>query len=272
MSYAVRLGMIVLLVASGVSSPDGVHAQRRQPPAAREVGVTEQIGSQLPLDLRFRTAQGASVDLAHYVRGDLPVLLVLAYARCELLCSLVLRGLSEAVRTLEARVLGRDYRLVLVSLDPDESLEAAQKKQSALTERVGYRGETWRWPYLLSRDESVSKLAAALGFRYARDAQSGQIAHPAVAFALTPDGRIARYLYGIAPERELLASALEQAAAGRLSTALESELLRCFRFDPGARKHASVIQAYFRLGASAIFLLLAALLITLFVWERARRP
>ena len=74
--------------------------------------------------------------------GRRPVLLVLAYARCTMLCSLVLRGVTEVARTLTPAP-GADYQLVLVGLDPRETLDEATRKQTALLGELG-RGDDAR--------------------------------------------------------------------------------------------------------------------------------
>jgi len=235
------------------------------------VGVDEHVGARVPLELGFRDSRGAAVHLGDELGGDRPALLVLAYARCTLLCSVVLRGVAEAVRAADLEV-GRDYHLVLVSLDPRETVDEGARKQAALLDQIGRPGERWRWPYLTGDPASVARLAGALGFRYAWDARTEQYAHPAVVFILTPDGRIARYLYGVRFAPAELAASLRLAATGALVPAPANDVLRYFRFDPAARRWSKAVQLYFQIGASAIFALLSTGVIGLLVWERRRRP
>ena len=89
----------------------------------------------------------------------------------------------------------------------------------------------------------LDRLAGALGFHYARDPASGQIAHPSVVFVLTPDGILSQSLQGIRYEPADVEQALARARAGTPSKpngALDA-VLNCFRFDPTRRKYGWLI-------------------------------
>jgi protein SCO1/2 len=247
----------------------------QQPPALRSVAVEEHLGARVPLDLPFTTAQREHVHLGDYVRGDRPLLLVLAYARCEMLCSVVLQSVATAAAGMPL-VPGDDYRALVVSIDPHETPDEAARRQTHLLERVGHAGEPARWPYLVGDEAAVRTLANALGFHYAWDERAQQYAHPAVIFVLTPDGRIARYLYGVEYPPVSLASALRLAARGLVQpTAVADDadrLLRCFHFEPGASRYGKGIQRYLRGGAILVFAILTSLVGGLVARERRRRP
>jgi protein SCO1/2 len=268
MTRAVLAALAFLLL--GAAAPP----TRQQPPAARAVGVDEHLGARVPLELAFTDAQHHPVRLGELVRGDRPVLLVLAYARCEMLCSVVLQSVASAAAGAPLQP-GRDYQPLVVSLDPRETPDEAARRQATLLDRVGHPGEPARWPFLVGREAEVRALAAALGFRYAWDEASQQYAHPAVVFVLTPDGRVARYLYGVSYGPEPLARALRLAARGLVqpSEAADTadDLLRCFRFEAGATRHAAQLERYFRAGALVVFGLLAGFIGGLVRWERRRR-
>jgi protein SCO1/2 len=257
---------LLLLAAAGPS--------RQQPPAVREVSVEEHLGASVPAELRFTDAQHHPVRLGDELRGDLPVLLVLAYARCELLCSVVLQSVASAAAGMSLEP-GRDYRALVVSIDARETPDEAARRQATLLDRVGHPGEPARWPFLVGSEGSVRALADALGFHYAWDEASQQYAHPAVVFVLTPDGRVARYLYGVSYGPEPLARALGLAARGLLQPTsvadAADQVLRCFRFEAGASRQSARIQRYFRAGAILVFGMLASLVGGLLLWERRRR-
>jgi protein SCO1/2 len=247
-----------------------------QSPAVDDVAVQEHIGAEIPRDLTFVEASGARATLGSYLKGDVPTVLVLAYARCRLLCSRLLRGLGDGLSQLPQRV-GTDYRLIVVSIDAHETPREAREKQQTLLARLDAGGEPWRVPYLFGVEPSVQALAHTLGFRYAWDARSEQYAHPAVVFMLTPKARIARYLYGVEYSASELSTALADAAQGTTHAAagvdsLGSALLRCFRFDASLRRHSLLLTLLFRGGASLLLLGLVALIVNLLARERRRRP
>lgn len=259
-----------LLAAFAVLAPARAWGGKPQPPPMKKIKVDEHIGDKVPLDLEFHEIGGEDVRLGDYFNDDEPVLLVLAYVRCKMLCSLVLHGVAEAVKELSLEP-GTDYRVVTVSIDPRETPKEAAEKRRELLETAGYPEEPERWPYLQGEEKTTRRLADSLGFGYAWDPRTEQYAHPAVIFAISPDGTISRYLYGIEyPAREVR-TALEAAGRGEtVTTKVAQSVLSCFRFDSSLGKYRSKIRSYFRLGAVIVFSVLLSLIGLLFVWERRR--
>ena len=258
-----------LMVASVLVPATARRATAGVPPGPA-IAVDEHLGERIPLDLPFTEASGRRVTLREVTAGK-PTVLVLAYVRCSMLCSLVLRGVARAVAALDLEP-GRDYHLVTVSIDPEEEASAAAARRSELVASLGRPVAGSAWTYLVGAERPIQQLAASLGFGYAWDARSEQYAHPAVIFVLTPDGRIADYLHGIDfPVAELRASL---AAAGQgevMRSGMAEAILRCFRFDPAHRLYRDRIELYLRVGAGAVMAVLASLVVGLFVWERRRR-
>jgi protein SCO1 len=253
----------------------GAAAAQPAPPAVAAVALDEVPGARVPLELGFTEASGRRVRLGDYFDGRLPVYLILAYARCPMLCNLVLRGAAHAVGALGPIGMrpGVDFRVVTVSIDPQEETAAAAVRRSAILDQIGWSGHPERWPYLVGTEHAVRALADSIGFRYAWDPRSEQYAHPAVTTVLTPDGRVSRYLHGVEFAPAELGAALETARAGQVAPAAIGEaVLRCFRFDPAHRLYRERIERYLRIGASVVAVSLGALLGLLFLLERRRRP
>lgn len=252
--------MIALVVAAALAAGP-----------ALDVGIDEHVGARVPLALAFTDSSGARVTLRDVLApGDgKPTVLVMAYARCTMLCSVVLRGVADGVKAGRLAP-GRDFHLVVVSLDPRETPDEAARVQAALLERLGRTSDRRAWPYLVGAPEAVGALARSLGFRYTWDARTEQYAHPAVVFVLTPDARIAEYLRGVSFPDPILDDAVTRAAAGQLTPDAAQDIVRCFHFDPSLRAHQAAIAAYFQIGAGLVFGGLAILVLALFVHERRR--
>lgn len=232
------------------------------------VGLDEHVGARVPRGLVFTASTGERVPLARFLDGRRPVVLVMAYARCTLLCSVVLRGIAGGVRASEL-VPGRDYLPLVVSLDPRETPDEAARRQNKLLEDIGHRADRGSWPYLVGDEPSIRALADALGFRYAWDPDTEQYAHPAVAFVIAPDGRIAEYLPGVMFDQ--LDAAVRRAERGELTSSVTRDLLACFHFDPSLRRYETKIALLFRLGAGLVLATLVAIIAALVLWERRRR-
>lgn len=255
-----RITLLLLLVARIASAA---------PDPRLAIGLDERVGVAIPRHLVLTDSTGQHVPLARLFDGKRPVVLVMAYAHCTMMCSVVLHGLSDAMRSSPI-VAGRDYMPVVVSLDPRETVDEAARRQNKLLDDIARPGDRAAWPYLVGDPATIAALADALGFRYAWDPRTQQYAHPAVVFVLTPDGRIAEYLRGVTFQD--LAPAVQRAARGELTSSVAQDLLRCFHFDPALRRYESKIALMYRLGAGVVLLCLTTMIGALFVWERRRRP
>jgi protein SCO1/2 len=240
------------------------------PPVMREVDIEEHLGAGLDPSLAFQDQAARVVRLGDYFRGTKPIVLTLAYFRCPMLCGLVLRGTVASLGKLPFR-LGEDYRALTVSFDPrDTPAEAAHKQDTTLV-AMPYRSEPESWPFLVGQPAQIGTLADSLGFRFAYDERTGQYAHPAAVFVLTPEGRISRYLYGTELSPRDVRLALIEAASGKIGTIVDRILLTCYRFDPATRRFGPFIRGFMRIGGVMILAAVALLLAALFRAERLRR-
>lgn len=246
----VSLGLVVAPTAARAG--EGAEAT---PAILAGVDVTEHLGAQLPRDLELRDMDGRPVTLGSALDGRRPVLLVMAYYRCPMLCGLVLRSVAANVASLSWRP-GEEYRLLTVSFDPEDGpIQAAARQQSVLSSVPEVRAEAW--PFWTAPGSSAERLLDGLGVRVRRDSTTGQWAHPAVFFVLTPDGRISRYLYGVAARPFDVRLALLEASRGEQRATVDRVLLRCFMYDPATRRYGLFVTQYFRVGAGLILLALA---------------
>jgi protein SCO1/2 len=237
------------------------------PPAS--LTVEEHPGARLPRDAAFVDEEGRAVHLGDYFRGDKPLVLVLAYFRCPMLCDLVLHGVAASVAR-QGLVLGRDYSALTVSFDPHDTPAEARLKQGTLLQSVGRLDARAAWPFLVGDKRDIDRLADRLGFVYVHDPKSDQYAHSAVAFVLTPDGRVSRYLYGVTFRPLDMRLALDEAAHGRIGGVVDRVLLTCFRYDPTTRRYGIYVRGLLR-GGAALVLVIVAGGIGLLLWSDRRR-
>lgn len=234
-------------------------------PAATEVDVDELLGAELDLDLRFTNEQGESVRLGDYFDGERPVLITLNYYRCKTLCNLQLNSLTDTLTTFEWAP-GDHYRIVTVSIDPRETSELARDKRAAHLEALG-RGEV-DWNFLVGDALQVRMLAAQLGVGYAYDAEQDQYAHPAVLMFVSPEGKLARYLYGLTYTPSDLKFALMEAAEGRVGSTMDKLILSCFHYDATIGKYGPFAMGFMRLGGALMVVIVGVPLA--FAWRRER--
>jgi protein SCO1 len=265
------LALVVTRAAVASQEPSRLPtAARRLPPAVAAVDIEEKPGAVIPLDLSFTDSGGRQRPLRSLFDGQHPVVLVLAYYRCPMLCDLVLSGISTSLHKL-GWVLGRDYRGVTVSIDPKDTPGTAHHKQVAFLQAVNQSGPAAEaaWPFLVGDPQSIRSVADTVGFDYAYDPTSGQFAHPAVVMILTPDGRISRYLYGVNFRLLDVRLGMTEASNGRVGGIVERVLLTCFHYDPSVRRYGFYVSAVLKGGASLVILAVGTLLGVL--WRRDSR-
>jgi protein SCO1/2 len=228
-------GLAAAVLAAPGPAPAQTAAQVRR--ETESLAVDERLGAAVPRDGRFEDEEGRPFALAELAGG--PVLLTFNYARCKLLCGIQLAGIARALH--ELRWDGRGFTAVAVSIDPEETQEAMRRSKDEMVRQVGGgAGVARAWRFVRGSPEDVEALARSVGFKYRRDAATGQIAHPATLVVLTGDGRVSGYLHGVRPEPEALRAAVDRAGAGRVATAEEQSslggfLLTCIGLDPSGK-------------------------------------
>jgi protein SCO1/2 len=268
---AIIVLLLMMFLPGAAFLPNLLLAHTRQDEALPNVGVDEKLGAQVPLDLPFTSLDGSHVRLKDYFTGG-PVILTLNYYSCPTLCPLVFRNLSNTVSTVKGISLASDYRIVTISIDPEETLTRAQAKA----------GETWRmlpglaepgnrWPFLLGREAEIAQLAKAVGMRYER-LEKNNFAHPSVIIVLTPAGKIARYLYGIEMRPADLKLAIMEAASGKIggSPFLNQVILYCYHYDPVGKRYGLAAVNIMKIAGGGILLLLGILLFSLWRADKQR--
>jgi len=237
--------IVVLFLACRQAAADA-------PAVLRNVGFDQRLNEQVPLDAEFSDESGKTVKLGDYF-GSKPVVLVLAYYRCPMLCTLVLNGVAHAMREMPL-VPGRDYEVVTVSFDPRETPElAAEKKKNyvALYGRAGHPrsgSAAEGWHFLTGKAEPIRQLTSAAGFRYVYDPEKDQYIHTSGIVVLTPAGKIARYFFGIRFDPSDLRLSLVEASGSHIGSPVDAVLLYCFHYDPTLGKYTASVLNFVRAG------------------------
>ncbi len=236
-------GRVVLAMAlAGVAQAQGFAPGDRTDPLPKPlqgIDPAERLDAPLPLDLPFVDSDGRAVTLGESFDGKRPVILTMNYSNCPQLCSLQLNGLFEGLQKLDYD-LGDKYRMVTVSLDPEEPPARAEATRQKYLAVYGRANVAEGWHCLVGQEENIRKLADAVGFAYAEvpGTKPKQYAHVPVTILCTPDGRVSRYLYGLQYDPKTLRLALLEAGQGKIGTTTDRILLYCFAYDPQAGSYS----------------------------------
>lgn len=242
--------------------------QNETPAELKDVGIDEHLGEPVDLALTFRDESGKTVPLSSFTSGGKPVLLTLAYFNCPSLCNFHLNGLNDAFKGLK-EPLGREFEMVVVSIEPKETFELAAKKKESYIRAYGRPEGAAGWHFLTGDQANITKLAQQVGFKYRWDEKEKQYAHASAAYVLTPEGRISRYMYGIVFDPKVLRLSMIEASNGTIGTLVDKLTLFCFHYDPKASKYTVAAFNVMRAGGGLTVLILACFLLPF--WFRSRK-
>jgi protein SCO1/2 len=237
-------------------------APNQVPPQLQGVGIDEKLGNQVDLDLEFVAEDGYPHKLREYFYKDRPVILDLVYYDCPQLCTLILNEQARVMRDIDWTP-GNQYEIVTISIDPREAFDKARKKKAMYLS--SYDRPAPGWHFLTDKDGNAARLAKQVGFNYKYDPRIEQYAHPAAIMVLTPQGKMARYLYGITYKALDLRLALTEASENRTSISVEKVLLLCYMYDPHASRYVLFATNFMKAGGVLILALLG-----LFMWRMIR--
>jgi protein SCO1/2 len=235
----------------------------------RDVGIEQHLNAQLPLDAVFRDEQGHEVKLGAYFK-DRPVVVMLVYYRCPMLCTQVLNGFLKSSQAVPLQI-GRDYQVVTVSFDQRETPELAAEKKNSYVRAYRRDGAADGWHFLTGDRQSIDRLTKVVGFHYQFDPKSDQFAHASGIALATPDGRLSRYFYGIEYEPDHLRLGLVESSSGRIGSLVDQVLLLCYHYDPLTGTYGLVIAGVLRTAGLLTVIVLGSFLVVMYRRER-RRP
>lgn len=233
----------------------------------KHAGITERLGETVDLDAEFLDEAGNPVRLGDYFDGEHPVVLTFAYHECPMLCSMVLEGISQAMKGLKWK-LGDEYRALTVSISPTEGPELSAGAKKRYLAKFDYPDASDGWHFLTGREQDIASLTASTGFEYQKDPETGEYGHTAVVILLSPKGVVSRYLYGISYEPFDLRAGLVEASEGQVGNVADRLILYCFQYDPAEGSYVPHAWLAMRLAGGLTILLLAAFLIVF--WRRER--
>lgn len=250
--------------------------------SAGRIDFEQKLGAQVPLDLPFRDEGNRRVTLRECAPAGKPIVLVLAYYRCPMLCNQVLNGLLDVMRKVPYTA-GTDYTVLTVSFDPREHGAEATAKKTTYLREYGRPNAEAGWRFLTGERRPIDELAAAVGFKYEFDKAFKEYNHASGVLILNPDGRISRYFYGISyldpkktddPDETRTAAnfrlALVEAGEGKMGSRVDKFILTCYRFDHLKQGYALNVMFVVRAAGVATVALLALTVTGFLVRERRR--
>jgi protein SCO1/2 len=266
-SFIALLACVLSLLSGSASAQ--IAATPRE---LEHVGVKEHLDGPLPLDTPLRDHTGKPVTLGSFFDGKRPVVLQFAYHSCPVVCSMITNNLAAGLKGVPWTI-GKEFDVITISIDPNESLERTAKKRTSILNEYGrgLPGTNGGWHFLVGDERSIAAVTAAAGFEYQYDERQKQWGHPSVVFIVKPNGRMARYLYGLEFPSSDLRLGLLEASEGRHITTVEQIILFCYHYDPQGGKYVLVARRVMQVGGAVVAIVLFSVLGMLWMRELRKK-
>ena len=272
----------IVLCAAALSAQVSSYGDKAMGPANDKpgvlggVGIAQHLNQQLPLNLAFVDDTGKAVHLADYF-GKKPAILALVYYRCPMLCSEELDGLTSALKMIRF-VPGKDFNVVVASIDPDEGPDLAAAKKRSYLKLYGHPETANGWHFLTGTQPNIDALTSAVGFKYVKLKVPGtkqvQFAHASAIQIVTPQGKLAQYYMGVEYSPKDMLLGLDEASSNRIGSPVDNILTYCYHYDPQTNTHSLIVARVVQLGGFLTLVLLGGFMFIMFRkdYRQAHQP
>jgi protein SCO1 len=237
-------------VSSYGDKQSGDNTGDQLPTVLQKVGVSQHLNQQLPLEAAFVDESGRAVKLGDYF-GKRPAMLSLVYYTCPMLCSEELDGLTSSLEMVKLTP-GKDFDVVIISIDPSDTPEQAAKSKALYVKRYGRPETAAGWHFLTGQRPAIDAVTNAVGFGYVRvpgpDGKLSQFAHASSVEIVTPEGKLAQYYLGVEYSPKDMLLGLIDASGNKIGSPVANILTYCYHYDPQTNKHSLIIARVVQVG------------------------
>ncbi len=238
-------------VSSYGDKTQGENAGDQLPTVLQRVGIAQHLNAQLPLSAAFVDSTGVPVTLGQFFDGKHPVILSTVYYNCPMLCSEEMDGLTSALEMVHL-VPGKDFQIVLISIDPTETSQLAAQNKAFYLKRYGHPETAPGWHFLTGQQPAIDAVTQATGFGYVRvpgpDGRMTQFAHASAIEIATPEGRLAQYYLGVEYSPKDLLLGLIDASGNKIGSPVANILTYCYHYDPQINRHSLIVARVVQMG------------------------
>jgi len=270
---ALATALCALLTASAHSQVSsygdketGENSGDQLPKVLTNVGVEQHLNQMLPLDAQFTDDHGQTVRLGDYF-GKHPAIVSLVYYNCPMLCSEEMDGIASALEMVKMNP-GKDFEIVIISIDPSETSELAARKKAYYVKRYGRPETANGWHFLVGKQPAIDAVSKAVGFGYVRvpgpDGKLDQFAHASSIEIATTDGHLAQYYLGVEYSPKDVILGLVEASGNKIGSPVANILTYCYHYDPQTNKHSLIVARVVQLGGMVTVVSLGSFMFVMF--------
>jgi protein SCO1/2 len=257
---------VLAQVSSYGDKETGENSGDQLPTVLQKVGVEQHLNQALPLDAQFVDDTGKTVRLGDYF-GKHPAILSLVYYNCPMLCSEEMDGLAGALEMVKLTP-GKDFEIVIISIDPTETPAIAAKKKAFYVKRYGRPETADGWHFLTGQQAAIDAVSKATGFGYVRvpgpDGKLDQYAHASSIEVVTTDGHIAQYYLGVEYSPKDVLLGLVDASGNKIGSPVANILTYCYHYDPQTNKMSLRVVRVVQLGGMMTVVSLGSFMFVMF--------
>jgi protein SCO1/2 len=197
-----------------------------------KVGIDEKLGNTIPLNIKFKTSEGETVALKDIITK--PTIIALVYYQCPGICTPMQSELAWTLDKLQLEP-GKDFHVISLSFDLHETPEIAARWKRSYLKTIKRNFDPSTWTFLTGDSISIKTVTDACGFYYKPTEKD--FIHAATVIAVSPQGKICRYMTGTEFNPFDMKMALLEAGAGKTNPTISKMLKMCYSYDPEARQY-----------------------------------
>ena len=184
-----------------------------------------------------------------------------------MLCSEELDGLTSALEMVKLTP-GKDFSVIVISIDPSEGPALAAKKKAFYLKRYGRPETADGWHFLTGQKPAIDAVTTATGYGYVRvpgpDGTLSQFAHASSIEIATTDGKLAQYYLGVEYSPKDVLLGLIEASGNKIGSPVANILTYCYHYDPETNKHSLIVARVVQVGGMLTMLSLGGFMFVMF--------
>lgn len=227
-----------------------------------KIHIDQLLGAQTPMSAEFKDWNGQTVTFGSLL-GQRPAILVPIWYNCTGVCNVELQNLVTTIGKMKARTLGKDYEVIVISINPSEGPDLAAAKRKNVLNTVNQPGTEGGWHFLTGTLDNIHAVTDAVGFFYEYDPVRKIANHPSGIMVLSPSGQVSSYLYGADYEVPTVEADIDTAKQGRVGAKVKELFFGCICVDPVTGKRSIQIQNVLKLLAGTTVVVLLGSILTL---------
>jgi len=280
-----KLAVLVAALLSAGATSAQESAEAKPFDIVAGMGITQNLGKYVPADATFKDEKGATVKIGDIMSAR-PTLLIPTYFNAKDGCNSLLDGVAKAIAKLNPSgrsnrinvgnptdlAAGKDFDVILLSLNPTETPKLAAAREKLVLEGLNNTAFEKGWHFLTGDMANIRKVSDAIGLKFYYSAEKKILNYPTMTAVISKQRKICGYTIANDFARKVFETNL---AAAQEDTPTEpadqSQMFGCITPDASAGKYTPIIKLSLLITGIGTTLVVAASIFNLAV-KNKRTP